>query len=172
MSNFLSYFNNIVDHPFRTEVDLLPIGDLWCYVGSNFLDGIVNWTRPIKAYILDRYHSSDEVFEDTVLHKPTTKNKAFQRLTAPGNKVPYLSFGQFGDDVVLLARGRWEKTRDLYYYFYFDLDSSGCQAGRFSTVDGNNEVIENFRDYFLVECACSAREIPYRVLDNLIHMES
>jgi hypothetical protein len=89
------------------------------------------------------------------------REQIFEKLTEDG-RVCHSNFGDFRDDVVILAEIRynigdfsWQQQIDYeshpvqncYMYFWFDRDCSDCEIGRFRTTDTTKEVEEEFARY-------------------------
>jgi hypothetical protein len=128
-----------------TEFDIGDYGWGIDYISSTFLDGWINYVKPIKVFAISRYTPSaklearvKEFYEEDHFH---TK------------------FHPLGDDVVLLCREEFRKhsngqgldnphlekgEEQGYWFFWYDCDVSDCSIGRFATRDTEAEVIASF----------------------------
>lgn len=95
------------------------------YISSTFLNGWINYVKPIKSYVVYRYYENgrDKLIEN------------IQKVNGCHD------LSKYGDDVLVLAK---DDTGD-YWYFWFDNDTSDCQIGRFKTE--SKTVVEDFTEF-------------------------
>lgn len=126
------YFNSFSDYlsPY-TEDEPFKNGHCYCYVSDTLLNGIINYIKPIKAFLMDRYN------EDLL-----SKNKALELFNS--NSESHTNLSIFRDDVIMLA---YEKESKFYWYLWFDMDCSDCVIGRFKTEDSEKQVIKSFEEW-------------------------
>lgn len=147
----LEYPRDIIDHP-------LPLGVGYEYVSNSFLNGFVNYAKPIKAYVLERYYPWEYEFEKDefsikireparsfqwVDFVPKTKDELYQKLCEPDRMCHAKLDVDFQDDVLMLS----VSEQGTYIFFWFDRDSSDCCIGRFVTDDPRDVVVSAFDEY-------------------------
>jgi hypothetical protein len=152
---FYKYFPYEEIYPFtQGPKEILPLGTLYNYVSSTFLNGIVNYSEPLKAFLMERYTKWDKVLDNGL-----TKEQNFASCLKNND----VNLGSLKDDVVILSRAK----NGIYTYFWFDCDVSDCFVGRFETEDPQDAVISLFdklvNDYEQDEKG-TAKEIPVRWL--------
>lgn len=49
------YFIDVVDYPTEIVHNPIPYGTMWNYISSTFLNGVINYVKPISCYVIDRY---------------------------------------------------------------------------------------------------------------------
>lgn len=185
---FLDYFPNQEEYPRAIAFRLLPVGSLWEYVSETFLNGLINYVTPIKAYVLGRYRPwfSSQSHQDETIHlqvreppnsfnwvKVAAKDKdeAFKLLTEPG-RVLHLNLKDFDDNIVILAHPKdakgYPEAEKMYYFFWFDCDVSDCVIGRFVTDDPEEKVAELFAEYIqeIDDNPYGARELPLHIFKS------
>ena len=186
----MKYFPDSEDYPDIFGGEILPEGNLWCYVSSSFLNGLVNYVTPVKSYVINRYRDwNDErdgdilelhcCPEDEWIHKEfKTKEEIYQFVLKNPKTVVHTKIDIFDDDVLLL--GRVKSDPNKYVFFWFDRDVSDCCIGMFKTQDSEAEVVEEFRKYVMEQSAvmqqiylnkidgCSASELPVEFFNGWI----
>jgi len=156
----LKYFEESIEYPSNAVlcVGALPEGIMLEYVSGTYLNGFINYCKPIKAFCLERYIQWDEVLDanhkisvqdppdsrNWVEKKPTTKDELFNLITEPGRLYHVHLDVDFQDDLVILCK---IEDTDSYLVFHYDRDVSDCGIGRFSTGDPQDEVIAEFVKY-------------------------
>lgn len=177
MKDFRNYFDETEEYPCNIALHPLPLGMEYLYVTTTFLNGFINYVKPIKAFVLGRYRTWDEQLEHTIsVQEPPgsrnwvqreckSKNELFDALTVPEAVMHVKLDVDFQDDVLILARAGKIDDQVCYYFFWFDRDCSDSCIGRFITEDPESEVIASFTQYIngtLKEDANEhgAREIP------------
>ena len=146
----MDYFVDSIDYPKDVGGTILPINTCWNYISSTFLNGFINYVDIIKAYVIGRYTEWDEEIEGVNIQDPPnsfnwvefsgTKEQVYNKVTEEG-RLFHTDISMLQDDVLILAKA---KGSDIYYFFWFDMDCSDCNIGRFKTDDTENEVIEAF----------------------------
>lgn len=133
--NFMDrYFSDGYEYlpPYKTT-EPFKNGTYYNYVSNTLLNGVINYVKLIKVYLMDRYT------EDLL-----KRYSAIRRFnTGPEF---HTNLGAFGDDIILLA---YEEESGFYWFFWFDCDCSDCSIGRFTTEDSKEEVIESFTQWVL-----------------------
>lgn len=128
-SDFMETFE-YADPTCKEDVDISSTG--WCinYISSTFLNGWVNYSKPLSAFVVHRYH--DHVVE---LRQSVEK---FHK-EAP----IHVDLNQFGDDVLILSK---DKSGN-FWYFHFDQDVSDCSIGKFSSDMSDSDTIKCFEEF-------------------------
>jgi hypothetical protein len=126
------YFDTSISYPNVTDIAMQP-GVLLEYVSSTFLEGWINYVQIINAYVIFRYSN------------PGKTRQRVERFNLIDGII-HTKLGQFGDDVLILAKGS-ERDGPLYWFFWFDRDSSDCMIGRFSTDEDESTVVASFCSY-------------------------
>ncbi len=144
------YFTDVISYPqFLLDKEILPVGTLYQYVSSTFLNGIVNYCQPIQCYVLDRYTHRNSIIELKYCDGKDwhtfcgEKHVAIENFRTGKFKNLNGTISCFYDDVIILG----QLSDDLYIYFYFDYDISDCAVGRFETNDNREKIIESIEDY-------------------------
>lgn len=161
MKQFEEYFCDTIEYP-NIGVEILPMNINYVYVSNTFLNGFINYTTPIKAFVLGRYHDWNDALHDghtiSVMVPPgsynwlkincKTKEELYQHLIVP-NSVRHSKLDRdFQDDVVILAKSKETESDEwCYFYYWYDRDCSDCCIGRFQTVDEESVVLEKFESY-------------------------
>lgn len=145
------YFNEKIDYPSDVALNPIPYGTVWSYISSTFLNGFVNYVKPIACFVLDRYAEDGELIGDrnfTVCnagefgkwHKwEGTKKQLIDAIKNGSKAMAHTKLDCFGDDIILLT----EIEPDKYMFFWFDMDVSDCSIGRFETTDPKETVISS-----------------------------
>jgi len=153
------YFDNNIDYPQNVAHNTLPYGTVWCYISSTFLNGMVNYVKPVSCFVLDRYTADDEYIGDknfTVRNKggfgkwhkwEGTKKGLIEAIKIGEKEMYHTNMNCFGDDIVLLTEIEIYKEDNIgrYMFFYFDCDVSDCCIGKFETNDIKEEVIKSIK---------------------------
>lgn len=133
--NFMNeYFSDEYEPlpPYKT-MEPFKNGTYYNYVSNTLLNGVINYVKPIKVYLMDRYT------EDLL-----KRHNAIRRFNTDPEF--HTNLGAFEDDIILLA---YEEESGFYWFFWFDYDCSDCSIGRFTTEDSKEEVIESFTQWVL-----------------------
>jgi hypothetical protein len=125
MKTIMNYFEDVIEYPDDIALEPIPMNILWSYISSTFLNGFINYVKPLKIYVLDRY-SPDKTDEINNLKSQV-----------------HTDLGQFGDDIIMLC----EIEPNKYMFFWFDMDVSDCSIGRFETSDSKNIVFESLKNW-------------------------
>lgn len=125
---FEDFFHDTFEYPDPTEHDLSKAGWRFDYISSTFLNGWINYVKPVSAFVMSRYA---EDFS-------TVKAK----LAEWESKPPYhTKLHDLGDDVHILARDKGGK----FWCFEYDCDTSDCSVGVLDVGDAAEaDVIEAF----------------------------
>jgi hypothetical protein len=125
--SIFKFFDHTVDYPDIAVNDILPCGELWWYVSDTFVNGFVNYSEILAAFIADErgYLTQDEI---------DAKAKRFNE-TLPDY---HTKLCQFGTNVWLLGKSIRRSTRvtpgapsEVFWLYYFNQDTSDCGVGRF-----------------------------------------
>ena len=157
------YFDDIVEYPNDVAHNPIPYGTAWCYISSTFLNGFINYVKPVTYFVIDRYTARDEKVGEITLYD---KDKSIQ-YNWKGTKARLISIALSGkkeiayhtdlrcfcDDVIILGEieDAPKDGKRRYMFFWYDLDTSDCCIGKFETNDTEAEVIQSVRN-FLEEC--------------------
>lgn len=151
------YFHNTVEYPKNLVHYPIPYGTLLCYVSSTYLNGFINYVRPISIFILDRYTSKDEDITDRKIRLydtgkyqkyynfKGTKCQLIDKVVKEKVKLSHTDLNCFGDDIIILAEVEHDEGDDIgrYIFFWFDCDVSDCTIGKFETIDTIEQVQES-----------------------------
>ncbi len=137
----MKYFKYEDEYGEPTEI-LMKDGTLISYISSTFLNGWINYVKPLAVRLITRY--SDQ--EDDGYEGNVARVKVWQE-----NPQHHADLSFFKDDILILGvpdmwKWRSEPTNE-YWFFWFDQDVSDCQIGRFTTEDSRETVLKNFIDY-------------------------
>jgi len=125
----MKYFTQSVWYP-NMGGEILPMNILHEYVSHTFLAGFLNYSKPIKAFLMHRYEDDPEV------------NKLMAKEFNDQKHIFHCNFSEFfKDDIVMLSVH--EETGD-FWYFWMDRDVSDCMIGRFRADDPFDEVVAEF----------------------------
>jgi hypothetical protein len=161
MKNILDYFDTSIDYPHDIAHNPIPYGTLWCYVSSTFLNGMVNYVKPISCFVLDRYTADDEIVggnDFTVCTKGDfgkwhiwngTKRELINVIASGEKEVYHSDMHCFNDDIMLLTKIEIDQDdgNGRYMFFWYDCDVSDCCIGKFETTDTKEEVIQSIINY-------------------------
>lgn len=89
--DFNSYFIHTEEYPTEPAINILPMNVCWEYMSVTFLNAFINYVRPMKAYLIDRY--SDDEEKRTQLYSKFVNKTNF-----------HTDLSKLGDDVLLLAK--------------------------------------------------------------------
>ncbi len=156
-----NYFDDSIDYPKEVAHNPIPYGTVWCYISSTFLNGMINYVKPISCFVLDRYTADDENISDrnfTVCNKGEfgkwykwegTKKELIKVITSGEKEMYHVNMNCFGDDIALLAEieTNEEDGKGRYMFFWFDCDDSDCCIGKFETTDTKEDVIQSMRNW-------------------------
>lgn len=155
MNKFLNYFNETIEYPSNVIVNPIPLGELWTYISTTFLNGFINYCKIHKIYLLDRYTDQNELIENVnyMEEKGITKWKKFngtkkELLNLVLNDKAFFFHTDlycFKDDIIILGKA----DKNVWIYFWFDSDSSDCCIGKFYTKDQDSEVEHKLHQYLL-----------------------
>lgn len=133
--NFMNkYFSDEYEYlaPYKT-LEPFKNGLLYNFVSNTLLNGVINYVKPIKVFLMDRY--TEDVLK---------RNSAIKKFNTDPSFHCNLSI--FEDDIIILA---YEEESGFYWFFWFDCDCSDCSIGRFTTEDSKEEVVESFTQWVL-----------------------
>lgn len=131
MKIITDYFDEEIEYPQYVALNPIPINTLWWYISYTFLNGFINYVTPLKVFVLDRYS------------KPKTKE-----MLQYNGKV-HTDFSCFGDDIIILAKveSEYDLSRNVFMFFWFDMDVSDCAIGRFETTDKPYQVFDALKNW-------------------------
>lgn len=141
------YFDNIIDYPEDIAENTLPYGTLYQYVSYTFLNGFLNYVKPVSIFVLDRYLNEESVqWSDDDKEDFKTKKNIIKQILNNEYDSYHTKLDVFRDDIILLT----EISDNKYMYFRFDMDVSDCSIGRFETTDDieiiNNAIIKSLEN--------------------------
>lgn len=108
--NIWDLFETNEDYPQDVAERGVPENTLYSYISSTFLDGVINYVKPIKAVMIERYDNNDNT-----------------EVVAEFNKEHHSKLAALPDDVLIAAQ-----TKNDYWFFWYDKDCSDCFIGRFN----------------------------------------
>lgn len=142
--HFRDFVSEAEEYPGAKLLNGLEHGVFYCYVSSSYLEGIVNYTKPIAGVLLERYNVLNRTKAESIIDTRVKKGIGHPSLEA------------FEDDVLLLCTPDSTSEADgdpnEYYVFWFDRDVSDCCVGRFNSTDTREQVIADFKTW--VESLC------------------
>ena len=153
---FFDLFDNDVDYPaLNGNTEILPVGTLYNYVSSTFLNGFVNIAgKPIAAFGIFLYNDVDGQSQMPVQYREPansfiwqrtseqmTRREVFELVTQPG-RVVHTDLGMIDCNVMILMRS----GDNVYWSFDYDQDVSDCSIGRFKSDLSEEELIKIFRN--------------------------
>lgn len=154
------YFDHSIDYPSDVTHNPIPYGTVWCYISSSFLNGMINYVKPISCFVLDRYTADDEKVFAEVYNKRKpggrqgrvrwegTKKELIEAVVSGEKEMFHTDIGCFGDDFVLLAEVEGERDgKGRYAFFWFDCDVSDCCIGKFETTDPKEKVVQAMKNW-------------------------
>ncbi|MCK9528998.1 MAG: hypothetical protein M0R77_00315 [Gammaproteobacteria bacterium] len=146
-----SFFDNFIDYPgWNISENPLPLGTLYDYISSTFLDGFINYVNIKKAYLIQRYRSPGDIIPLEQLQpyrqsnsvvlpdRDLTVEEVFELYTQKDINI-HTKISTFRDDVVILSQAL--SNPKCWIYFYYDMDCSDCSIGRFETDEPEEVVI-------------------------------
>jgi hypothetical protein len=171
-----NYFNDSDQYPSPPET-MLPLGTVYDFISSTFLNGWINYLEIVSAQLISRYqdYSTNCSRLESLLIKPESHS----------------NFGEsLGDDVIILAKTKKphmsakscvlcgnpdsleSKEEYTWWFFYYDRDCSDSSIGRFETDDSDEEIINSFKCYAndrsLEESGHPSIEIPLKIFRGWI----
>lgn len=161
--NIWSYFDDNVEYPKDVAHNTLPYGTIWCYISSTFLNGLVNYVKPISCFVIDRYTSPQ-----TVISNEHGRKSELIKSIIEGKKVYHTNLHMFQDDFIILSKIENEENdgKGRYMFFWFDCDVSDCCIGKFETED-DIETVKNSVKLWLDERKFENKDLNFEVdMDN------
>ena len=144
------YFNEKIEYPKEVAHETLPYGTVWCYISSTFLNGMINYVKPISCFVVDRYtHDDEEVGAGSSHFKwDGSKRELIDAIIAGEKEIYHTYLNCFSDDIIILTKIETNKDDDgLYMFFWFDCDVSDCCIGKFKTKDKEEDVIQSVKNW-------------------------
>lgn len=179
-----NYFEEIIEYPNNNSLLTgLKRGHLYYYVSSSYLDGLINYTKPVFAILLDRYKvKGEEVYEegshiidDGVISISAKIESVWGKLTgdkeyvlheAVKEKYTFIhtKFSEFQDDVILISKTEQDNE---YVVFWYDMDCSDCAIGMFYTEDDFEIIKKNL----ISSISYKSYEIPKKIFTGFHWLE-
>jgi hypothetical protein len=100
------YFEDRIEFPKNILDDILPVNILWEYMSATFLNGLINYCKPLAVYQLDRYASEKEnCAVATIENIKFQVNKYQLRDLVVNEEVNFrhTDLSMFHDDIIILA---------------------------------------------------------------------
>ena len=161
---FMCCFDETVDYPRDYAFNPLPIGTLYCYISSSFLNAFINNVTIVKAFVLGKSLNWNEEFDDpddTYINvmqdhvwtkvNVRTKDDIFNAITQEGAVFHSKLDNDFKDDVLILGKVfNSDGTMYQWIFFWYSRDCSDCCIGKFTvddTVVKDEAVIEMFGNF-------------------------
>lgn len=135
------YFDDTIDYPKEVIHNPIPYGTVWNYIASTYLNGIVNYAKPLKLFVVDRYTARTAKIGGSNV----TKQKLMDSFITGNIHRGDWRLSAFEDDIILLGKVETDTLDDVgrYVFFYFDRDVSDCSVGKFETSDSEEEVMQS-----------------------------
>lgn len=160
MKSIFDYFDDSIEYPNKVAHETLPYGTIWWYISYTFLNGIINYTKPISCFVLDRYRTLEEDLSDrniTVCNKGSfgnwhkwegTKKELIDAIVSGEKEMHHTNLSCFLDDIIILSEieTNIQDDKKRYMFFWFDIDVSDCCIGKFETTDSKEEVIQTVKN--------------------------
>lgn len=149
------YFEDNYEFPKEIAHNPIPYGTVWTYVSSTFLNGFINYVKPISCHLIDRYTADNENITDrNISYRNSgeikwlkfdgTKKELKDKILSGEFQMHHTRLNCFGDDIIILSEIETENDETgKYMFFWFDMDCSDCSIGKFETTDTKEEVIES-----------------------------
>ena len=163
--DFLSYFSERYDYPTNERMFEFGIngvrsgGILLNYISTVFLNGYINYAKPVAAYVMNKYGELDSEINAEVQislspdntggervwanFRNPTKRQVFEALVSNGNN-SNTDLSLFRDALMILVK--IDEDEDFWVYFYFDYGNSECSIGLFEEKDPD-KAIKAFKEY-------------------------
>lgn len=154
------YFDNHNEYPNNIADDPIPYGTLYSYVSSTFLNGFINYVKPIGCYVVNRYTEENTDISDRNVnvcnrgdfgnwHKfKGTKLELINILSSGEKNVYHTNLSCLGADIVVIAKIETELAdANRYIFFWFDCDVSDCCIGRFKTEDSGDQILKSVENW-------------------------
>lgn len=150
MKTIYEYFN--VEMPFPSDIceNILPYNTVLCEVSTTFLDGFINYVKPLICFVLDSYVDIDEQIEEKsaivslkndrwkYFYFKGTKRELIEGINSGTIQITHTKLHIFGDDIVLLSK----VTDNKYMFFWYHM-SGRCDIGRILTNDTEADIIKS-----------------------------
>lgn len=158
----MNYFDSTQTYPENILHEMLPYGTLWEYVSVDLLNGFVNYGKPLKICVCDRYRTPDYRLDNEY---NCTKIELISKIQNNELTLFHTNLRIFNDDIILLQKFdasykqmhdmceiddvEYDELRNMGHYilYWFDCDTSDCMIGKFRTTDSEEKVIESFDNY-------------------------
>lgn len=127
-------FNNELEYHTEDLVSFFNSGTIFHYVSSTFLDGYINYVKYIKVYLLEKYTTQGEKYNEKIW-KPFIESKQY-----------HTKLYDLNDDILILG-----KTKYHYYFFWYDCDVSDCSIGRQEIGELDDEKAIKWFDNYVLE---------------------
>jgi hypothetical protein len=154
------YFEDNIEYPKNIADNPIPYGEVWTYVSSTFLNGFINYVKPIGCYVVNRYTEETEDISDREVsicdkgkfgnwHKFSgTKKGLIDLIVSEEKEVYHTRLNCFADDIIILAKIETESDEEnKYIFFWFDSDVSDCSIGKFKTNDSQEEILNSIENW-------------------------
>jgi hypothetical protein len=154
---FLDLFKKDYEYPSDEIAKFggLPQNTLYCYVSSTFLDGLINYVKPFKAFMIHRYvELPKEKYMDIFLE--ALKDQAHTNYSNAFVVVrKKIEIKHFSEEITVLAEGGGS-----YWCFNYDPDVSDCLIARCSTKLVTKEEFGSQFLAYIKDRELEATEIP------------
>lgn len=148
------YFNDNIEYPKEVAFNPIPYNTVWTYISVTFLNGFINYVKPFKCYLIDRYTPNSENINDVKyqieggyewLTFNGTKGELKDKILKEEIKLYHTKLSCFSDDIIILSEIEHNEKDGLnrFMFFWFDMDVSDCSIGRIETKDTKEEVIQS-----------------------------
>ena len=153
--NFTDYIKKTVDCPGKDIVDNFEANTDYEYISTTFLNGYINYVKPIKAFMIRRYSYVNE--ESRALDEDLSWNDAIKNLNKELDKFHTDLSSCNLDDISILA-----ESEKYYWWFYADRDCSDSCIMKINkyNVEDLNDLIEAFKEKCLWNGNNIIHEIP------------
>lgn len=185
------FYNGSEEYPGPALIDGLIPNYICHYVSHAYLDGIVNYTKPVKVFMINRYNNRyntnvDDI--DNLLNTSVRKDYKSSWIKIkdlfPNDKINtdfiinklnnkeiescHADLSMFCDDIFLLAEINRQDTNSeekKYVFFWYDMDCSDCSVGKI-VIENKPEVISELVNDFTEFCKLKNDDLYVKYLHN------
>ncbi len=166
MKTIWDYFDKTVEHPREVADNPIPYGTVWTYISSTFLNGFINYVKPIGCYVVNRYTREEDDISDRGFYLRTKgdskwshfkgiKRELIDIIVSELREVYHTDLSCFGDDIIIVAEvSDYDyngETEGKYIFFWFDMDAPNCSIGKFQTKDSKEEILKSVENWLTEE---------------------
>jgi hypothetical protein len=185
------FYDGSEDCPGPALINGLIPNYIFHYVGHTYLNGIVNYTKPVKVFMINRYnnrYNTNIEDIDNLLNTSVRKNYKSSCVKIkdlfPNDKINtdfiinklnnkeiercHTDLGMFCDDIILLAeidKQDINSDEKQYVFFWSDMDCVDCSVGKIvieNKPDAISELVNDFTEF----CKLRNDDLYVKYLNN------